>query len=706
MSSTKALKSRFLLCLLNPWSACNKADKIREFIIDHEIDILALTETWLTGTVCDEPIISALLPEGYSLIHTPRNGRGGGTAVVHRDNVAVSLVNNDQSWSSFELTECLIKSSKCVRLSVVYRPPSASNRAAFLDEFSDYLSQLVTCTGEPLIVGDFNLHMNVSADRDAAEFLSVLSSTGLMQHVSTSTYRNSHTLDLVISKLNSQLVDWWRSTDEGFPDHFPVYAELSMTKPSFPRQQVTSRKIRGITQDSLRAAVLATPLVNNTRLNSLSLDEMVAMYNDELRSIMNVLAPLKTRTLVIRPDSKWHTDAIRMAKQRRRQAERRWRKSGLVVHREMYLHERNNVNSVIACAKKQYYRNKIEACGADSKQLFNIVSSLLGRAQSSPLPSGDASDIATMFSDYFITKISTIQASIPTSGLLASPLSPRPDVTSVLDRFILVGDAAMVNVISRSSSKYCDLDPMPTHLLKLIQTELCPVLTGIINASLSQGVFPEKFKSAIVRPSLKKASLDREVGSSYRPISNLSFLSKILERIVVDQLLGHLQRNRLFEPMQSAYRPHHSSETALLKVQNDLVHAMSDGKVVALAMLDLSAAFDTVNHDILLTTLESLGVRASALHWFGTYLRGRRQQVSISGSCSSERSLSCGVPQGSVLGPILFNLYTWSLGHLLRQHGVMYHMYADDLQIYVASMPTDLHAALSRLENCIAHVQT
>lgn len=150
----------------------------------------------------------------------------------------------------------------------------------------------------------------------------------------------------------------------------------------------------------------------------------------------------------------------------------------------------------------------------------------------------------------------------------------------------------------------------------------------------------------------------------------------------------HLAHNNLHDIYQSAYRHFHSTETALFKVHSDIAKAIDQGSFVALLMNDLSAAFDTIDHEALIERLSlSFGIRGKALSWFKSYLQDRKQQVMIGNSLSSEKPLQCGVPQGSVLGPILYCLYTKPVGRILAQHGMSYHCYADDSQAYTALKP-------------------
>ena len=205
-------------------------------------------------------------------------------------------------------------------------------------------------------------------------------------------------------------------------------------------------------------------------------------------------------------------------------------------------------------------------------------------------------------------------------------------------------------------------------------TSIVPAITRITNASLDEGVMPKSLKHAIVRPLLKKPPLDKDTLSSYRPVSNLTQLSKVIEKVVALRIMTHVSGQQMVECFQSAYRKNHSTETALLYVTSAVKIAMDNKQGTILLLVDFSSAFDTINHNILIRRLRlRYGFVGKTLDWLTSYLKERTQRVVIGDRSSSTTTLTTGVPQGSVLGLLLFSLYVQPIGDIIRAHGLFFH---------------------------------
>ena len=215
-------------------------------------------------------------------------------------------------------------------------------------------------------------------------------------------------------------------------------------------------------------------------------------------------------------------------------------------------------------------------------------------------------------------------------------------------------------------------------------------------------MFPDTFQVCPSLPlALKKPTLNRDDMKKYRPVSNLSFLSKILDKFVASRLDLHINSSYTSIDYQSAYRTFHSTETALLQIHNDILSSMDDGRVTELTLLDFSAAFDTIAHTNLLRGLGNwFGVSEKALDWFKSYLTGRSQRLKLGNCLSSRSDLYFGDSQGSVLGPLLLTLYTTPLSSgLVSGHAIPHHLYADDSQLYISFSTGNSAATLDGLKS-------
>ena len=266
-------------------------------------------------------------------------------------------------------------------------------------------------------------------------------------------------------------------------------------------------------------------------------------------------------------------------------------------------------------------------------------------------------------------------------------------------------DELIRELILKPPTKSCMLDPIPTSLTKQCLGDVVSLITFIVNASLSTFIVPPQFKQAIVTPLLKKPGLDTNDMKNFRPVSNLPFISKILEKGVLIQLKKIICLAIILKSFSPLTGKNHSTETAVLSVLDGLLGSADERLVSLVALLDLSAAFDTLDHPILLKRLETtFGVRGTVLDWFVSYLSGRFQSVIVDGVVSASRPLVYGVPQGSVLGPVLFTLYSQPLSDVISVHNCDYHKYADDTELSKSAPPDQFFSVQSCIQTCIDDV--
>uniref|UniRef100_A0A3B3B7H9 Reverse transcriptase domain-containing protein n=1 Tax=Oryzias melastigma TaxID=30732 RepID=A0A3B3B7H9_ORYME len=451
---------------------------------------------------------------------------------------------------------------------------------------------------------------------------------------------------------------------------------------------------------------------SQSTLSPVDNDQFVNDTMQALRGTLDAVAPLKLKLVRQNRVAPWFNAETRSLKQITRKLERKWRRSGSEHSLNAWKCSLLSYKKSLRKARTQYYSTLIAENANNPRFLFSTIARLTS-SHSSVEPHIPATISSEDFLQFFDNKISNIRQKL---NVVIPTIDPKQaevveikasiETSVTLDCFTAVDQAEIASVITSSKTSTCLLDPIPTKLFKEIFPLISESILTIINTSLETGYVPQSFKYAVVKPLLKKPSLDPDILANYRPISNLPFISKILERVVVKQLQCHLQDNNHFEDFQSGFRPHHSTETALVRVTNDLLLASEKGLISILVLLDLSAAFDTIDHSILLQRLEhDIGIRGSALQWFESYLSDRYQFVNVNGQSSHCTRVSYGVPQGSVLGPILFTLYMLPLGNIIRKHSINFHCYADDTQLYLSIKP-DQNDHLEKLNSCIRDIKT
>ena len=655
------------------------------------MDFMCLSETWQR----EEEFIhlNELCPADCSAIGKPRPGRrGGGLAFVHR-NSFTCRVSQTQDFTSFESQMVVVGSSKPFYCVLIYRPPGPA--ALFLKDFSDFLSSIIKLESV-LILGDFNLHIDDSSSCSGKELLSLTEAFNFEQHVSEPTHQKGHILDLVFTLgldiLNVSIQDAHLS------DHCLVLFDLHFSPEPKPLEIRSQRHVIS-TNSALSFASMFDPL---SFMDCLDVDNFILCFTNQCVNILDQVAPVKSNLATQKKVCPWINENLLSLKRLRRKTERLWKSTKLEVHR-LYLRDLvSSYNELVEKARSEYIRHLVAVNKKNPKVLFDTINSLVCPA--APVTPVFCEADSNAFLSFFINKIKMIKEKIPPS--LSATTAVSEPVSSLWSSFQSVSFADISALVTKMKPSSCSSDVIPYRLFVKVFDTIGPWVTKMVNLSLSTGVFPNSFKHAVVEPLLKKTGLDPTDLSNYRPISKLPFLSKILEKVVSEQLSFFLDQSSIHETFQSGFRKHHSTETALLKVSSDIMMSADSGKCTVLVLLDLSSAFDTIDHQILLRRLrDEVGLSGSVLRWFSSYLSGRSFSVAANQIRSESADLLCGVPQGSVLGPVLFLLYLIPLGKIIQRFtDVSYHIFADDIQLYCSFKPNELHK-LDSLVHCLVEVK-
>ena len=670
--------------LFNPQSINNNVNEVMDYVYDHNISILALCESWLADR--NSPTTSIIKSRGFKIKHDFRSDRaGGGTAIIFKSCYSLHKVTLLGDFDTFEYTVVSLKcgSKNKILFLILYRTGNLTSH--FIREFDNILSQVFALSDCVIVAGDLNIHFNkANSNKIIAQTVDIIDSYALQSHVSKSTHIKGGSLDKVFSfsldrdlKFISCLVD---SDSTLASDHFPVICTFKFDIQAKYFKTIQYRNIKGVKYDAFSQDL---DDVISTHLSSTDndLESAVNKFMNDSKSLVNHHAPMIRKTISIVDSAPWFDFEYKELRKERRKAERIWKKSKLTADKIAYKNLCSKCTIVASEKKKAYFTNFMSGISKNPRKIFSAVNKELDRNQAKCLPEtlGDITEVATAFNKFFTEKVDKIRREIPI--ITSSNCTEHHFNGRYLYEFLPTTLEEIKSIINETGVKAAPDDLLPQSLLKKHIVKLLPVIVKLVNMSLSTGKM-EGLKLADIIPLIKDEILDINVFNNYRPVSNLLFIGKIVERVVLRQLNEHMSKNLLHCPQQSAYKKGHSTETLLVRITNDLLMATDERSATVVMLLDLSAAFDTVDHDLLLKILENeIGLKGKVLTWFESFLKGRSQRIRIGHITSDVIFIKFGVPQGSVLGPVLFNIYIRSIYACVQKLGFGILGYADDHQI-------------------------
>ena len=647
-----------------------KIDELRVLAVDSRPDVIALVETWLDQDIRESEVA---IP-GYGLYRRDRSRRGGGLALYVSECLCVK---NLFSCADLELLSVVLSlESGSVLIALHYRPPSSPRD---LEELELVLHQLSLHTYQSsLLVGDFNIDLLRASDPLAVDLAGRASALGLQQVVRDPT-RLSPSCNSLIDHLYSTNPAAIRSIAVGSPlgtsDHCSLRAILDLSpprRPPFVKRKIwlySRANFEGLNEDLF------------ARLDSFGAgcsdaDTLCRRFQEIFLSSVQKFIPSKLARC--RKSPPWLSRLALRKMKARDLAHKIAIRLNTPAAWSAFRTCRNRVVSALRESKRQFLAcmsGQLKSIKDFWKSFYSIskvakrVPAVVSRGDSS---AATAVGKAALLNEHFVSCFS------PPSPLPAPPV--KGSHPTCLDDLAVTGSDVSI-LIGRMRTKVASgPDAISSRMLKGCAQSISGPLSVLFNTSLSTGRVPTAWKSSVIVPIHKDG--DPSLVSNYRPISLLSLSSKLLERLVHEALLVHVLEHGYLSPNQFGFRPGSSTTEAILAATRDWHESLESSASVACVFLDLSKAFDSLPHCLVLSSLGQVGVCGSLYNWFQSYLTGRRQRVVLDGASSSLQEVSSGVPQGSILGPLLFLLSVNSVFSVSLSYNAIIALYADDILLH------------------------
>ena len=655
-----------------------------------KIDIINLQETWLSQKWLDDPENKQLYDiPGFKLLSQGKVCCAhGGLFTYVRDIYDATVRPLYKKSKYFEAMFIDIKGEnllgKCT-IANVYRPSTKTSDTdieitEFNKEFEPILAKIEKEKKNLIISGDFNINLLLTNRRESyQQFFDMLISRCIIPQATLPTRFASKSATLIdniyVRPMDGNKVISSHIFVSKLSDHFPLLTCLDIVKKPQYRP-----KFVYVQEKSPPAIQNFVTNIDNKLKNTQFYTSYLRDPNDNYKELEKIIVDSREKYLPFKKKrfnkyihklSPWMTDEIlRMIEHK----DKLYKIKVLEPHDSFaYLEAKTNLNAYsillqqkINEVKKAYYHDKFYEYKNDARKTWSTVNDVLARKKvKNTFPDyflvknheiTNKQHLANEFNDFFTgigPKLSEqIQApnNLDFKSFLTKVITTRFEFKEVDENDIIKEIAALADKSS------CGYDEISSILLKKIANSIKPILTLIINQSLSTGIFPTKLKLAKVLPLFKNKG-DCHLFDNYRPISLLPTISKIFEKVVHKQLYDYFTENNLFYKSQYGYRKGHSTELAALELADRISQYLDNGEIPIAIFLDLSKAFDTLDHKILLSKLKYYGIHGTALQWFESYLSNRSQYVVYEETKSKQSPLLTGVPQGSVLGPLLFLIY-------------------------------------------------
>ena len=691
LQEIKIKKTEKLILHYNCRSVVNKIDELHDIIIRKKPTMVLLTETWLNET---HPK-NILHVEGYKTIRKDRSqyilqqyGKegGGGLAILYQEHMKIKLHNELNT----EKDESLWFSTKLNRVTemfcLMYRPHWLE---VLTDEVNETLEETIikatSINTNITLIGDINYNLLENSTK-IEQVKGIFETLGMKQLIQKPTRLEGLTpslLDHIWITGTSEENIVGSGTVEGISDHTGIYFKVN-SREGKTEKTVTCRSYKEYSTERLQEEfeVNLNTSEYSKMIEERNLNEATSLFVEALQKAANSVAPIKT--FKRKEDNKyipWFTNELRELIQKRNNVLKLYYLYREHADKTNLKRLRNEINHMKKSLKRNYYSKKIEEYKGKPKDIWKIFKEVTGSTtvKENIEPEDMNQEKADNFNTYFAT----------VGKMFQEKLGLKPKTTEIKDqetgfKFKEEDEKGIEKLIDRIRSDvatgYCTIS---ARILKDAKPVVVKPLTELVNLSYKTSTYPSAMKPAVVKSIFKNKGTEEDP-QNYRPLSILSVISKVFERSAANQIVEYMEHENLFYSDQHAYRKYHSTTTCLTQVTDYAYKEMDKGNIIGIAALDLSKAFDTIDHDLLIRKTMDMKFDAQVVHWIKSYLQDRSQQTKFTNYISKKETVQAGVPQGSILGPILFILFTHDLHRNINSPHTHVFSYADDTQLVTA----------------------